>query len=65
MTVDAQKHLDDFRNDGRHEPTSRFTSFDYCYNYFQDARHQGATGVGVSLLKVGLVDRQRPRDPSV
>ena len=44
MTVDIQKHLDEFRGFGRAEPTSRFTSFDYCYNYFQDAQVQGNTG---------------------
>jgi hypothetical protein len=44
MTVDIQKHLDEFRCVGRVEPISRFTSFDYCYNYFQDARKQGTTG---------------------
>jgi hypothetical protein len=44
MTVDIQKHLDEFRSGGRHNPTSRFTSFDYCYNYFQGARDQGETG---------------------
>ncbi len=44
MTVDIQKHLDEFRSGGRHEPNSRFTSFDYCFNYFQDARAEGVTG---------------------
>lgn len=39
MTVDIQNHLDNFSQ--THTPNSRFTSFDYCYNYFQDARDQG------------------------
>jgi len=36
MAVDIQGNLDAFV--GRRSPTARYASFDYCFNYFQDAR---------------------------
>src|ERR1035437_1937948 len=36
MTVDIEANLQAYRRHG--SPESRYASFDYCYNYFQDAR---------------------------
>lgn len=36
MTVDIETNLQAHRRHG--SPESRYASFDYCYNYFQDAR---------------------------
>jgi hypothetical protein len=36
MTVDIKGNLDTFLS--RRSPAARYASFDYCFNYFQDAR---------------------------
>jgi hypothetical protein len=36
MTVDIEANLQAYRRHG--SPEGRYASFDYCYNYFQDAR---------------------------
>jgi hypothetical protein len=41
MTVDIRGNLDAFL--GRRSPSARYASFDYCFNYFQDARDAQAT----------------------
>jgi hypothetical protein len=41
MTVDIEANLNAYRRHG--SPESRYASFDYCYNYFQEARDAGET----------------------
>jgi hypothetical protein len=41
MTVDIEANLSAYRRHG--SPESRYASFDYCYNYFQEARDAGET----------------------
>src|ERR1035437_5233413 len=41
MTVHIEANLQAYRRHG--SPESRYASFDYCYNYFQEARDAGET----------------------
>lgn len=41
MTVDIDANLETFLD--RRAPRARYASFDYCFNYFQEARESGET----------------------
>jgi len=59
MTVDIEANLQAYRRYG--SPESRYASFDYCYNYFQEARDAGETDrladedrIQLSCLQLGF-----------
>src|SRR5260370_41098886 len=59
MAVDIKGNLDAFLS--RRSPAARHASFDYCFNYFQDARDAQATAglasgdrLDLSCLQLGF-----------
>jgi hypothetical protein len=61
MTVDIDTNLRTFLD--RRAPGARYASFDYCFNYFQDAHEAGETArladedrLLLSCLQLGFSD---------
>lgn len=61
LEANLRRYLDGDRDSGGRKPDARYTSFDYCFNYFQSFRESGDTSalagsanVQLSCLQLGF-----------